>query len=301
MTPASGMPRQPSQDPDVHREFVVVDPPMEGRDVANLQRAIADRLDARPGLEKVPTPTHGKFTHATWVAAVEAGYFLGLLSSTYLATDKRRGLSTEGAQTIIRHPEKRSPDQLARAKDRQGQLERGPRYYDQLAKEIAQPAGKGATAALAFAKANLGVHESPAGSNWGGKVEDWIKLAGYVSPVPWCGCFVNACLVAAGIPNGKGWIGYTPAIIEHAKSGAGGWSWHSDGERGDLLLFDTPGGDPAVHVGIGLERLGPGHWRTREGNTSTGDGSQSDGGIVAERERVSTPGFRIVGFARPPW
>jgi hypothetical protein len=297
MSPAG---RTASQDPDVHRELIVQDPPQEGRDVANFQRAIKARLDLR-GID-VPTPVHGKFTHATWVAAVEAGYFLGLLSSTYLATDKRRGLSTEGAQTIIRSPDKRSGEQLARAKERQGQLGRGPRYYEELASRIAQPAGRGPAAALAFAKRNLGVHETPPGSNWGGKVKDWIELTGYTSPVPWCGCFVNACLVAAGVPNGAGWIGYTPAIIVHAQRGIGGWSWHTDGKPGDLILFDTPGGDPAVHVGLALERLGPGHWRDREGNTSSGrSGSQDNGGVVAERERVSSPAFRMVGFARPPY
>lgn len=307
MTPyQDGIKREASTDPAVHRDLVVLDPPMEGRDVANVQRSVEARLDARPGLGKVPTPTHGKWTHASAVAAVEAGYFLGLLSGTYLATVKvgndPRLMLSEGAQTIMRYPDRRSPDQYARAKERQGQLERGPRYYDDLAKKIAQPSGTGAEAALAFAKANLGVHETPAGSNWGGKVEEWIKLAGYVGPVPWCGCFVNACLVAAGVPNGKGWIGYTPAIISHAKNGSGGWSWHSEGDPGDLVLFDTPGGDPAVHVGMVLRRISEGHYRTREGNTSSGTGgSQDNGGIVAERDRVSTPAFRMVGFARPPW
>lgn len=289
-----------SQDPTVHRDLIVTDPPLEGRDVANFQRALEDRLSARH--ISVPTPTHGKFTHATWVAAVEAGYFLGLRSQTYLATDHGRGLSTQGAQDIIRAPDTRTPDQLQRARDRQAQLDKGPRYYDDLAKHVATPAGKGPAAALAFLGHHLGVHETPAGSNWGGLVEDWIKLAGYIGPVPWCGCAVNAALVAAGIPNGKGWIGYCPAVITHAQKRVGGWSWHNEGQLGDVALFDTPGGDPAVHQGLVLQRLGEGHYRTREGNTSSGvAGSQDNGGTVAERDRVSTPAFRIVGFARPPW
>jgi hypothetical protein len=52
----------------------------------------------------VPTPVHGMFTQATWFACVEAGYLLGLRSQTYLKTDAGRGVCTEGAQTIIRHP-----------------------------------------------------------------------------------------------------------------------------------------------------------------------------------------------------
>jgi hypothetical protein len=295
------MERSASENPDVHRELIVQDPPQAGRDVANFQRAIQDRLKARGLTDDVPVPTHGKFTHATWVAAVEAGYFTGLLSTTYLATDKRRGLSTEGAQTIIRNPDRRSEEQLQRANERKGQLDRGPRYYDDLAKQSGVGNGKGPQAALKFAAAQLGVTERPPGANWGGKVEQWIRLAGYTSPVPWCGCFANAACMAGGIPSGAGWIGYTPAIIAHARNGTGGWSWHSTPREGDLVLFDTPGGDPAVHVGMVEKPMSSTHVDTIEGNTSSGSGSQSDGGGVFRRERVSSSAFRIVGFARPPW
>lgn len=301
------MDRKFSEDPAVHRDLVVQDPPQEGRDVANLQRAIKERLKDRGLADDVPTPVHGKFTHATAVACVEAGYFLGLRSETYLAKsliNKRPALRcTEGAQTIARFPDKRDGDQLARAKVRRAQLERGPRYYDDLAKEsIGAPAGN-MEAALAWAMKQVGIHESPAGSNWGHPVQDWAKLAGYISAVPWCGAYVNAVVMQGGIPSGAGWIGYTPAIIQHAKAGTGGWKWvgPSGGQRGMVPVFDTPGGDPAVHTGICLERLSPTLYKTVEGNTSTADGSQSDGGIVAVRHRVTSGSFYIVGFAVPPW
>ena len=60
-----GIPRTFSNDPAVHRALVVVDPPMEGRDVANLQRATKKCLKARGLDDDVPVPTHGKFTLAT--------------------------------------------------------------------------------------------------------------------------------------------------------------------------------------------------------------------------------------------
>ena len=301
-----GIKREASTDPAVHRDLVVLDPPLEGRDVANVQRAVADRLDARPGLEKVPTPVHGKWTHASAVAAVEAGYFLGLMSDTYLKTtkvgDDRRLMLTEGAQSIIRNPDRRSPEQLDRAKSRQGQLERGPRYYADLAQAAGITSGKGAMAALDFARKQIGVTERPAGSNWGGKVEGWIKVAGYGGPVPWCGAFANACIMAGGISSGAGWIGYPPEIVAHAKAETGGWSWHSEGQPGDLALFDTPGGDPAVHVGMVEKNLGGGLYQTLEGNTSSGSaGSQDNGGGVFRRQRTTGGNFRIIGFARPPW
>jgi hypothetical protein len=304
VTVQDGVQRTDSDDPAVHRDLVVVDPPLSGRDVANLQRAIQTRLDMR-GIN-IPTPTHGKFTHATWVAGVEAGYFLGLLSTTYLATEKvdgqARGLSTQGAQAIIRNPDQRTPEQLTRATDRKGQVDRGPRYYDDLAKKVAPVVGSGPQAALAFAKAHLGVHESPAGSNWGHPVQDWIKLAGYTSAQPWCGALVNACLVSAGLPSGASWgIGYCPSVKVHAQNGTGGWSWHTEGQPGDVILYAGSDGVPE-HQGLVLKRLGPDHYETLEGNTATGvAGQQSDGGIVAQRDRTSVPGFRIVGFARPNW
>jgi len=305
MSARDDMPREASNDPDVHRELVVVDPPMEGRDVANVNRAVKERLDARPGLGKVPTPTHDKWTHAAAVAAVEAGYFLGLLSDTYLRTTKvsgdRRLVCSEGAQTIIRNPDRRSSDQLARAKERQGQLERGPRYYEDLAKANGVSGGAGVKSALEFAANQLGVSERPPGSNWGPRIEGWIRAAGYGSPVPWCGCFANACIMAGGLPSGAGWIGYTPAIVARAKNGTGGWSWHSSGQPGDLVLFDTPGGDPAVHVGVCERKINATTYVDFEGNTSMGDGSQSDGGVVARRTRSTQGNFRIIGFARPPW
>ena len=294
-----GVQRAPSQDSTVHRPLVVVTPPMQGQDVVELQHALRARLKAR-GLD-IPVALHGKFTEATALAAIEAQYFLGLRKDTYLRTDAEgHRILTEGAQHVIRQPESRTPLQLQRAKGRQAQLERGPRYYEELAQSFGP--GGGAKAALEFAAAQVGIKERPAGSNSGPKIDDWIHATGYTSPVPWCGCFVNACIMAGGLPSGAGWIGYTPSIVARAKAGTGGWTWHSVGQPGDLALFDTPGGAAAVHVEIVRERLSDTRYSTFGGNTSAGDGSQSDGGMVARRDDRATVGaFPIVGFARPPY
>jgi len=303
---ADGIARKPSKDPAVHRTLTVVDPPLEGRDVANLQRAVRARLEAR-GLDSkdVPVPQHGKFTALTALACIEAQYFLGLRSETYLKLDRHHNrVLTEGAQRIIRDPDQRERDQLARAKVRKAQAERGPRYYEELAAHMGL-GGHGVEDAMQFAASHVGVREQPAGSNSGPLIDAWTRLAGYASPVPWCGCFVNACIVAAGVPSGASWgIGYTPYIITRAKSGAGGWSWHAIGQRGDLALFDSgPGGPTAVHVEIVRTRLSGTNYATIGGNTSSGTaGSQSNGGMVARRDDRSTAGgFHIVGFARPPY
>jgi hypothetical protein len=119
-----------SQDPIAHRDLVVTDPPMRGRDVANLNRAVHQRLEMRR--IDIPSPMHDMFTQAAALAAVEAGYFLGLLEDTILATDNGRRVCPQGAQTIIREPERRTEQQRDRAKARHPQAARGPRYYAEL-------------------------------------------------------------------------------------------------------------------------------------------------------------------------
>jgi hypothetical protein len=295
-----GLQHTPSTQPAVHRPLVAVNPPMEGRDVMELQHAVRERLVAR-GLDKdVPIPDHGKFTYATALACIEAEHFLGLRSDTYLRKDKHgHRIVTEGAQRIIREPETRDETQLMRAKERTAHLERSKKL---LHAELGIGGG-GVAAALAFAEKHVGTKEHPPGSNSGPKIDQWCHDAGYKSPVPWCGCFVNACLLAGGLPSGAGWIGYTPAIRRRALDKKDGWSFHTMGMPGDLALYDDgPGGDPVVHVEIVRKRLSDTRYSTYGGNTSSGNGSQSNGGMVARHDDRSTMGgFHIIGFARPPW
>ena len=132
------MARKPAaRTPDVHRPLVVVDPPMEGRDVANLQRAIRARLRARGLGDDVPVPMHGRFTLATALACIEAQYLLGLPSETYLMRDAHgHRVVTEEAQRIIRRPQRRNHAQLDRAREREAQLPHRPRFYRDLGREL---------------------------------------------------------------------------------------------------------------------------------------------------------------------
>jgi hypothetical protein len=306
---SDGVAHAPSKDPDVHRPLVTVNPPLRGRDVANVQRAVKQRLRNRGISPKdLPVPVHGKFTLATALACIEAQYFLGLRSDTYLKRDaKGHFVLTEAAQRVIRDPESRTSDQFARAKVRKDHAKQAHALAAKLAAEMGLTGGKGIAAALAYAAKHVGVHEQPAGSNSGPVIDDWSRLCGYHGDaVYWCGCFVNACLVAGGIPNGADWkIGYTPAIVAHAKAGSGGWSWHgpSQGRAGDLALYDDgPGGDMVVHVEIVRKMISDTTYSTYGGNTSSGSGSPSNGGMVARHDnRLTTGGFHIIGFARPPW
>jgi cell wall-associated NlpC family hydrolase len=113
---------------------------------------------------------------------------------------------------------------------------------------------------------------------------------------PWCGCFVNACLVAAGFPS-QPWLRYCPSIEGRARSGDGGWSWHSIGRArpGDLVLY---GNGIAQHV-----ELYAGHGITYGGNTSSGTAGSQDngGGVFARRRMFSDRAFPARGVARPPY
>lgn len=132
-----GIEREASQDPIAHRDLVVVDPPMQGRDIANLNRAVRHRLQVRR--IDIPSPVHDKFTLAAALAAIEAGYCLGLREDTVLKTENGRRVCTMGAQEIIREPERRTDEQLQRAKDREPRQARGPRYYHELIGGVAVP------------------------------------------------------------------------------------------------------------------------------------------------------------------
>jgi hypothetical protein len=304
-TAHDGLRHAPSSDPSVHRPLVLVDPPLQGRDVANLQRALIARLKARGLDDDVPVATHGKFTRATALACIDAQYVLGLRSDTFQLRDaKGHRVVSEGAQAIIRRPGTRTPEQLARARQRADDAARGRAFFDDMARRLGVR-GRGAADAVRFAEAQIGVREHPPMSNSGPKIDEWCRLAGFDSPVPWCGCFVNACIMAGGLPSGAGWIGSTVLIRAHAMKGTDGWRFLGphEGRMGDLALYDDgPGGDPVVHVEIVRKQLSPTRYSTVGGNTSSGNGSPSDGGMVARHDdRSTTGGFHVIGFARPPY
>ncbi len=156
--------------------------------------------------------------------------------------------------------------------------------------------GDGPAAALAWARSQVGVKEQPAGSNRGPLIDQWQRLCGIIA-APWCGCFVNRALMAAGFPA-QPWLRYCPTIEAKAKAGEGGWKWVAprDIRRGDLPLY---GNGEAKHVGIAEA-----YEDDYEGNTSSGPGgSQDNGGIVAHRtdRDWDSQAFPCRGAARPPY
>jgi hypothetical protein len=100
-------------------------------------------------------------------------------------------------------------------------------------------------------------------SNRGALVDRWNRATGTQLGGPWCGNFVNACLMAAGFPA-EPWMKLCAAIEGNARAGKGGWSWVTAPRPGDLILFTVNGA--ANHVGI-VEVVGAGTVPTIEGNT----------------------------------
>ncbi|HLP14095.1 MAG TPA: peptidoglycan-binding protein [Flavobacteriales bacterium] len=145
---------------------------------------------------------------------------------------------------------------------------------------------------IEIAHSQLGVTESPAGSNKNpyGK---WYGWDGYA----WCAMFVSWVYDQAGHPLGK--IN-DPKGYRDCQSGYNYWKAKREltaaPETGDIVLFDWEGNGLSDHTGIFHEWADAGkkHFWCYEGNTAVGD--DSNGGIVMRRKRsVAT----VKAFVKP--
>ena len=141
---------------------------------------------------------------------------------------------------------------------------------------------------LAVARKEIGVKESPAGSNQT-KYGAWYGLDGQ----PWCMMFIQWVFSQAGavLPVKTA---SCSALMSYAQAHG---QWVTSGYRaGDIVILDIPGNKVKTdHCGIVVTPLTTGV-RTIEGNT--GVGNDSNGGEVMERTR---PANWIVGACRPPY
>lgn len=145
---------------------------------------------------------------------------------------------------------------------------------------------------LAVAAKQLGVRESPPGSN---KVRynTWyygkeVQGGGY----PWCMTFVQWVFDQAGVklPRRTASCG----DLMRAAQAAGCWVTKNF-LPGDIAIFNFPGGAATDHCGI-IEAVTASGVISIEGNT--GSSSDADGGQVQRRER---PAKYIVGAVRPDY
>jgi hypothetical protein len=138
-------------------------------------------------------------------------------------------------------------------------------------------------AALALAKTQIGVKESPPNSNHV-KYCDWYGVTG-----PWCAMFATWCFETnerGGSPTfAKGSrYAYVPYIVADAR--AGRYGLHTVGADavipGDLACYDWDWNGEYDHVGI-FERWTGSSFDVLEGNTSPAN--DSNGGEVMRRNR----------------
>lgn len=153
---------------------------------------------------------------------------------------------------------------------------------------------------LALAKQQIGVTESPAGSNnveyntwfYGREVHDGDKPG---ASYPWCGTFVSWLFFHAGInlPNIgylRGFAGCSTAVNNAAKWG----KIVTVPLPGDVAFFDWDGDGKFDHTGIFVKNLGNGLFQAIEGNTSFKN--NSNGGEVMLR---SDRKYKQAIFIRP--
>lgn len=144
-------------------------------------------------------------------------------------------------------------------------------------------------AALSRAKSQIGVKESPAGSNKV-KFSDWYGMIG-----PWCAMFATWCYElgakdlnkdSPSFFRGQRWA-YVPYIVSDARAGRNGLRTTDDPVPGDLVCFDWAADTVYDHVGL-FEKwiVGAGDFQSLEGNTSVGN--DSNGGEVMRRTRNKT-------------
>lgn len=147
---------------------------------------------------------------------------------------------------------------------------------------------------LGWARSQLGVTESPAGSNR----QPYAALAGHANGYAWCATFGVAAQRVVGLAP-VSTSAYTPQVAVDAGQ-AGRTVRLADALPGDHAVVDFPGGRGRIEHYVILERhLGGTRWQTIEGNTSA-RGSQTNGGAVLRKQRDLGAMVRTVVF-RPAY
>lgn len=143
---------------------------------------------------------------------------------------------------------------------------------------------------LELARGEIGVSESPAGSN---RVKYNDAYGG--GPKAWCCTFLWWLFREAGASKlfyGGGKTAYCPTLLTwYKKQGR----MVTDPQPGDIVFFDFNGNGVADHVGI-CEDCADGHITTIDGNT--GEGNEANGGKVLRRTRSMST---VLAVARPAY
>ena len=131
--------------------------------------------------------------------------------------------------------------------------------------------------ALRAAQKDHGKTESPPGSNWGPWVGKIIRWLGYSGPVYWCGCAAGWWTLKKGGGDYDSKIrrGYAGYIANDARANVNGLRQvSSPAKAGYATLWGYE------HIVVTTGRVSGSLFETAEGNTSSTDGSQSNGGMA---------------------
>ncbi|MBE6955837.1 MAG: CHAP domain-containing protein [Ruminococcaceae bacterium] len=146
---------------------------------------------------------------------------------------------------------------------------------------------------LAVARGELGVTESPAGSNRVKYNTAYYRREVSGSAYPWCCAFLWWVFRQAGAAElffGGSQTAYCPALLDfHKKQRV------TDYRPGDIIFFNFNGRGNAAHVGL-CESWDGRCITTIDGNTGTGN--EANGGAVMRRTRDKK---YIVGAYRPAY
>lgn len=143
--------------------------------------------------------------------------------------------------------------------------------------------------ALASAITQIGVKESPAGSN-DQAYGKWYGANG----VPWCAEFVSWNYARSGSKVFKpGAYAYCPYILRDAKAGVNNLLITKDPQPGDIVLYCWDGTGVPEHTGLFEDwtNQSAGQFEAVEGNTAVGN--DSNGGEVMRRDRTTS---NVVAF-----
>ncbi len=146
----------------------------------------------------------------------------------------------------------------------------------------------------AIAAAELGVEESPKGSNDAPRIAEYRTATVGSSPAPWCAYFTSWVGRQAGIPIGEGGKGegWVPAVKEWGES-TGRYipPGSAPPQAGDMVLFDRAGDGVLDHIGIVTGVAADGSISTVEGNSSDAVSARRYGpGEYAGLVRLAPPG-----------
>lgn len=265
----------------VHRRLSVNTPYLKGADIRLLQEQLNKqfkhfKIDRRVKVD-------GEFGPATLSACLQIAVSMGIGKRGY--KELRKGVVNRSAQQLIRGRKKTVRERLATKRRRKYRRKLRERFDSSQGEKV-----------IKWAKSKVGVTESPAGSNWGPEIGEWIKFTGYNGPVYWCGCFACFAVVKIGgakIPS-RIRLGYDGYIVSDALGHNNGLVavGFSEARPGDIVTYTFP------HIGLVEKTVGDTLYSV-EGNTSSGSsGSQSNGGGCFARVR-SRSEVRVI--ARPDY